>query len=142
MEDLERKVKEKLNNIDDMSETILLIRLYSEYENNQERKPESDEFSLIQLRNAVKKISQKMNKVLNQKDYSNLDVLYFVKNKSLMLDDCLANIDIEDKAGMQNVINLVTELESLLSLPLSFPFNVENCLKEHLGIEMEKTFSR
>ena len=131
--ELFERITNFIKNSDDISHNILLMRLFEEYE-NRNNKIAKNEISLIDLKKAHTNINKKVNYIDKEENeyYTNLNLLNTIKRNVIMLNACLTNFDTDDRDNINLALDLITKLECLLKIPISFPDNIEPCLQKSL----------
>lgn len=119
---------------DDIVENSLILRLYDEYEKNDIEKSD-EKVSLAKIQNAYNRISINIENMKINDKLSSKIMMYYIILKSDM-----DNFSIKDKKNIEKTVDLITILEALLKLDITFINNVENCLEKQLY--KEKTNKR
>lgn len=135
MEITEEKITEAINENKDISFSIILLRLYDEYQAvSQTEQHKYQDISLLKLQSARRAIIQNINAMLCLKEsyFTNKKIVDKIQTDVLLLNDCFTNFDIHNQSKFQKTIDLITTLECLLKLPITFPFNIKHCIENQL----------
>ena len=111
---------------DDVVENSLILRLYDEYEKNDVEKS-NEKITIIKINNAYNRISAKIKELKVMDPFSERIAKYYI-----ILRTDMDNFSINDRKNIERVLNLITILEALLKLDITFISNVENCLEKEL----------
>ena len=111
---------------DDIVENSLILRLYDEYEKNDVEKS-NEKITIIKINNAYNRISAKIKELKVMDSFSERISKYYI-----ILRTDMDNFSINDRKNIERVLNLITILEALLKLDITFISNVENCLEKEL----------
>ena len=126
MNEIEFKLNSIISEINDTDEEVFLIRLYDEYQKNKKiSKQASEQINLLKIRSAYTKI-------MKEKENINVEENLFLKNKIDLLDFYVRNFEIGNKQKISNCVDSITKLECYLKLPITFPSNLENCLRQEI----------
>jgi len=138
--ELEDLVLGKLANENDFSKNVILIRLYDEYQKNK-IKLESD-ITLLSLKNSYTNIINKINILSLDDGFYNEYTLKCIKDNLLKLKMYFESFELNNTKKVKECINVITTLECLLKLPVSFPSSLYDCLKKELKKGSEDTHAR
>lgn len=125
----------QIEKCNDLSQMILMYRLYTEYLKNlkQNTKEQPDKNLFIKLLSSYNNIT----KEVISKDYldsgKNYEKVYNrITNDYLLLKSYFSNLELKDKNQVRETIDLITEMECLLKLKVSFPESLERCLNKEI----------
>lgn len=117
-----------LNN--DNLHSIILLRLYDEYRKYYENSNLNlEEISMLEIRNSYDKIAKKVHDgKINGENFYNKNVNSYIENKFLILKNDISSCDKKDKEKVKKIVELITELECLLKMTVSFPRALEQSI--------------
>ena len=117
-----------LNN--DNLHSIILLRLYDEYRKYYENSNLNlEEISMLEIRNSYDKIAKKVQDgKINGENFYNKNVNSYIENKFLILKNDISSCDKKDKEKVKEIVELITELECLLKMTVSFPRALEQSI--------------
>lgn len=117
-----------LNN--DNLHSIILLRLYDEYRKYYENSNLNlEEISMLEIRNSYDKIAKKVQDgKINGENFYNKNVNSYIENKFLILKNDISSCDKKDKEKVKKIVELITELECLLKMTVSFPRALEQSI--------------
>ena len=132
------EIVNKMNSIKDLKTKILIVRLFDEYQ-----KVEStalDDVSLLKIKTALENLNEGLNKINFEcnKYLKDEKLLNEIKEDFVVLKIHLRNFNKNNKVQVQKTIDLITKLECLLKLPITFKSNIGNVLEETLEYEKGK----
>ena len=132
------EIVNKMNSIKDLKTKILIVRLFDEYQ-----KVEStalDDVSLLKIKTALENLNDGLNKINFEcnKYLKDEKLLNEIKEDFVVLKIHLRNFNKNNKVQVQKTIDLITKLECLLKLPITFKSNIGNVLEETLECEKGK----
>ena len=121
----------QIEKCNDLAQRVLMYRLYNEYLKNLNKhtNEQPDKKLFIKLLSSYNNIA---NKVVSKdyldsgKDYEK--VYNRISNDYLLLKSYFLNLELKDKDQIKETIDLITEMECLLKLKVSFPESLERCL--------------
>ena len=123
----------------DMLHSILLLRLYEEYERIDSPKINTNPISLIKMRASYNNIKEAISNISeNNKINLNNELLKCIKTYFILLDNCMNNFKIDDIEKIKIIKDYTTILECYLKLPITFPERLEECIKKELNINNGK----
>lgn len=109
----------------------------TEINNYKEKERKSDNVTQFDVLGNTKEINfdkyydnGKSDKLVVEMKYQKLCYEYFI-----MLDDCMKNYAIQNKALIKKIVHLITIMEILLKLPVSFPQEIGGCVDELVNLE-------
>ena len=118
--------------------SVILLRLYDDYQKYlQNRNFNIEDISMLEIRNSYDNICKKIegNKTSSETFY-NKNVDSYIENEKRLFTSC----DKKDKDKLDEIIALITELESLLKIKISFPNALEKCISNKLKKENVKRY--
>lgn len=117
-----------LNN--DNLHSIILLRLYDEYRKYYENSNLNlEEISMLEIRNSYDKIAKKVHDgKINGENFYNKNVNSYIENKFLILKNDISSCDKKNKEKLKEIVELITELECLLKMTVSFPRALEQSI--------------
>lgn len=131
----------QIEKCNDLSQRVLMYRLYIEYLKNSNKHiiEQTDKKLFIKLLSSYNKIAKKV----ISKDYldsgKNYEKVYNrISNDYLLLKSYFSNLELKDKNQINETIDLITEMECLLKLKISFPESLERCLNKEIEKNEEK----
>lgn len=131
----------QIEKCNDLSQRVLMYRLYIEYLKNSNKHitEQTDKKLFIKLLSSYNKIAKKV----ISKDYldsgKNYEKVYSrISNDYLLLKSYFSNLELKDKDQINETIDLITEMECLLKLKISFPESLERCLNKEIEKNEEK----
>lgn len=122
--------------------SVILLRLYDDYQKYlQNRNFNIEDISMLEIRNSYDNICKKIegNKTSSETFY-NKNVDSYIENEFLILKNAISSCDKKDKDKLDEIIALITELESLLKIKISFPNALEKCISNKLKKENVKRY--
>ena len=132
----------QIEKCNDLSQRVLMYRLYTEYLKNlnKDTTEQTDKKLFIKLLSSYSNIT----KEVVSKDYldngKNYEKVYSrISNDYLLLKSYFSNLELKDKDQMKETIDLITEMECLLKLKVSFPESLERCLYREIEKNEEKS---
>lgn len=132
----------QIEKCNDLSQRVLMYRLYTEYLKNlnKDTTEQTDKKLFIKLLSSYSNIT----KEVVSKDYldngKNYEKVYNrISNDYLLLKSYFSNFELKDKDQTKETIDLITEMECLLKLKISFPEFLERCLNKEIEKNEEKS---
>ena len=139
-------IEDIINNIkikEDKYNKILLLRLYDEYKkiDISEKNNNENEIDLLKINNAYENINKKIKK-LDLNNNQNIDEIIKkeIYTQNELLSICLLNFDKKNKLKINTTLETITNLECLLSIPVSFPEKIENCILKQFNNNKEQKY--
>ena len=132
------EIVNKMNSIKDLKTKILIVRLFDEYQKVEST--DLDDVSLLKIKTALENLNDGLNKINFEcnKYLKDEKLLNEIKEDFVVLKIHLRNFNKDNKVQVQKTIDLITKLECLLKLPITFKSNIGNVLKETLEYEKGK----
>lgn len=136
------EINVQIEKCNDLSQRVLMYRLYTEYLKNlnKDTTEQTDKKLFIKLLSSYSNIT----KEVVSKDYldngKNYEKVYNrISNDYLLLKSYFSNFELKDKNQTKGTIDLITEMECLLKLKVSFPESLERCLNKEIEKNEEKS---
>lgn len=136
------EINVQIEKCNDLSQRVLMYRLYTEYLKNlnKDTTEQTDKKLFIKLLSSYSNIT----KEVVSKDYldngKNYEKVYNrISNDYLLLKSYFSNFELKDKDQTKETIDLITEMEILLKLKVSFPESLERCLNKEIEKNEEKS---
>lgn len=126
-----------VKNNNDLFKNILILRLYDEYKKNVKLENNED-YDFVNVLN----INVAYNNIKNVLDDKNLKIDYYLYNDKIkgsiqmysnMLASYINNFDKKNSKKTEDIVELITILECLLKLPISFPSSVSVCIEKFIN---------
>lgn len=134
MELNEKVILDALLNSTDINKRILLLRLYDEYQKYQAIGfDNSENVELLNIKASYEAITKKFLSLYSKEYSNNLKTYDYLRKDILMLDDFISNFDMRKKKKVLHCMYLITKLECLLQLPVSFPSFIEVCIEKEIN---------
>lgn len=161
-EELAKKILSMFKENMSTEERLLLIRLYNACVSNKNQVKEPSN-NLLQIEKSANTILEKIEKLyvihepiyVDSEKFENNKKRYFsvsledlkkiskTNNKFkeeilkyyIMLEDCINNYDEENTLNKKITIELLTKLEILLQLPVTYPSQISNCVDDIINEE-------
>ena len=132
------EIVNKMNSIKDLKTKILIVRLFDEYQKVEST--DLEDVSLLKIKTALENLNDGLNKINFEcnKYLKDEKLLNEIKEDFVVLKIHLRNFNKNNKVQVQKTIDLITKLECLLKLPITFKSNIGNVLKETLEYEKGK----
>lgn len=132
------EIVNKMNSIKDLKTKILIVRLFDEYQKVEST--DLDDVSLLKIKTALENLNDGLNKINFEcnKYLKDEKLLNEIKEDFVVLKIHLRNFNKNNKVQVQKTIDLITKLECLLKLPITFKSNIDNVLEETLECEKGK----
>ena len=132
------EIVNKMNSIKDLKTKILIVRLFDEYQKVEST--DLDDVSLLKIKTALENLNEGLNKINFEcnKYLKDEKLLNEIKEDFVVLKIHLRNFNKNNKVQVQKTIDLITKLECLLKLPITFKSNIGNVLEETLEYEKGK----
>ena len=135
-------IQTEIEKCDDLAPRVLMYRLYIEYLKNSNKHitEQTDKKLFIKLLSSYNKIAKKV----ISKDYldsgKNYEKVYNrIDNDYLLLKSYFSNLELKNREQLKETIDLITEIECLLKLKVSFPESLERCLNKEIEKNEEKS---
>ena len=136
------EINVQIEKCNDLSQRVLMYRLYTEYLKNlnKDTTEQTDKKLFIKLLSSYSNIT----KEVVSKDYldngKNYEKVYNrISNDYLLLKSYFSNFELKDKDQTKETIDLITEMECLFKLKVSFPEYLERCLNKEIEKNEEKS---
>lgn len=136
------EINVQIEKCNDLSQRVLMYRLYTEYLKNlnKDTTEQTDKKLFIKLLSSYSNIT----KEVVSKDYldngKNYEKVYNrISNDYLLLKSYFSNFELKDKDQTKETIDLITEMECLLKLKISFSESLERCLNKEIEKNEEKS---
>ena len=136
------EINVQIEKCNDLSQRVLMYRLYTEYLKNlnKDTTEQTDKKLFIKLLSSYSNIT----KEVVSKDYldngKNYEKVYNrISNDYLLLKSYFSNFELKDKDQTKETIDLITEMECLLKLKISFTESLERCLNKEIEKNEEKS---
>lgn len=122
-------VLNKIKETDKISEKVLLIKLYEYYKNNSENKNiEKKDVTILDIKIAYENIKSNLDISLKHNNKIN----NYIRNNFEILQTYINNFEISNKDCLNDTLELITHLELMMGLSVSFPKYVTYCLDKKL----------
>ncbi len=145
---LEEKILNSFNKDMEPSLRHKLIMLYKIYKNT-DYKQKDPKKNLIQIEESYKNVLNKIDDLCVEdlkktKKYDNKNNVNYYDNKLddsilhryIMLSDCINNYDENNINVKKKIIKLLTEIEILLNLPVTYTSQIENSIEDLINNEI------
>ncbi len=134
-------IVEKLNERNDLFYDVLILRMYDEYKKLESIRDNSFDDNIqinpLKIYNSYNNINIQFQKYKRTNYFSN-EVNKEIEKQIIMLSSCIQKFQTHNKITVQNTIDLITKLECILNLPVTFPSAIENYLFKQLNLEEKK----
>lgn len=132
----------QIEKCNDLAQRVLMYRLYNEYLKNlnkhtTEQKDNKLSIKLLFSYNNIAKEVISKDYLNNGENYER--VYNRISNDYLLLKSYFSNLELKDKEQVKETIDLITEIECLLKLKISFPESLERCLQKEIEKNEEKS---
>lgn len=135
-------IVEKLNERNDLFYDVLILRMYNEYQKlkfiSDNAFEKDTQINFLRIYSSYNNINIRFQKY-KKTNYFNNEVNQKIEKQIIMLSSCIQKFQTHNKAIVQNTINLMTKLECILNLPVTFPSAIERCLFEQLNLVQEES---
>lgn len=135
-------IQTEIEKCDDLAQRVLMYRLYTEYlkKLNKNITEKKDNKLFIKLLSSYNNIAEEV----VSKDYlnngENYEKVYNrIDNDYLLLKSYFSNLELKNREQLKETIDLITEIECLLKLKVSFPESLERCLNKEIEKNEEKS---
>ena len=89
---------------------------------------------MLEIRNSYDKIAKKVHDgKINGENFYNKNVNSYIENKFLILKNDISSCDKKNKEKLKEIVELITELECLLKMTVSFPRALEQSILNNLN---------
>lgn len=138
----EDKIIQSVSENNSNSQEFVILRMYDEYRKYGELKNLNlDDISMLEIKNSFDKIKNKIiGEKANEKILYNKKINDYIENVFLILKNAISNCDKRDKEKILEIIKLITELECLLKISVSFPEALEQSLLNKLDNKKIKRY--
>lgn len=138
----EDKIIQSVSENNSNSQEFVILRMYDEYRKYGELKNLNlDDISMLEIKNSFDKIKNKIiGEKANEKILYNKKINDYIENVFLILKNAISNCDKKDKEKVLEIIKLITELECLLKISVSFPEALEQSLLNKLDNKKIKRY--
>lgn len=138
----EDKIIQSVSENNSNSQEFVILRMYDEYRKYGELKNLNlDDISMLEIKNSFDKIKNKIiGEKANEKILYNKKINDYIENVFLILKNAISNCDKKDKEKILEIIKLITELECLLKISVSFPEALEQSLLNKLDNKKIKRY--
>lgn len=131
-------IVEKLNEKNNLFYDVLILRMYDEYKKigtiNNDFFDDEFKSNPLKIYNAYNNINIQFQKY-KKNSYFSKGVTKEIEKQLIMLSSCIQSFQTNNKTLVQTTIDLVTNLECILNLPVTFPSKIESCLFRQLDLE-------
>ena len=116
-------IVEKLNERNDLFYDVLILRMYDEYKKLESIRDNSFDDNIqinpLKIYNSYNNINIQFQKYKRTNYFSN-EVNKEIEKQIIMLSSCIQKFQTHNKITVQNTIDLITKLECILNLPVTF----------------------
>ena len=120
-------IVEKLNERNDLFYDVLILRMYDEYKKLESIHDNSFDDNIqinpLKIYNSYNNINIQFQKYKRTNYFSN-EVNKEIEKQIIMLSSCIQKFQTHNKITVQNTIDLITKLECILNLPVTFPYAI------------------
>ena len=117
-------IVEKLNERNDLFYDVLILRMYDEYKKLESIRDnlfdDNIQINPLKIYNSYNNINIQFQKYKRTNYFSN-EVNKEIEKQIIMLSSCIQKFQTHNKITVQNTIDLITKLECILNLPVTFP---------------------
>lgn len=131
------EIKEKIKNVD-FANAILLIGMYDLYHLQTNKNTDYIKCNIMDVKIAYDRIST----VINENEIKNIKIQKLVEDKYKMLSLFVNHVEENFKNYKWTIMELITELEVLLKLNITFPGILELCLNKKLEKGKEYKYAK